>query len=244
MAVSCRRWSQVGPPVVARKIVGGDCYEASSIGSRVWGCVFLACHERGKPRDSTWDVWQVFSCVSTFVVFLLVFVFSLFSLCIFKDSCVSALFEKACPSVAQFRAKRMCISGVGLQLFCQSKTASAWCVFLEDFLLICNLPGSTVLLYAKFIWLSISWTWRIQADRSEWAKLSAEAQKNDRRWLQEQLERRHLKTLLQFIASAELRLGRHPSKGVCVAALVEHQFPLASRCGKGVYMFACHFLVR
>ena len=89
-----------------------------------------------------------------------------------------------------------------------------------------------VWVYTKFIWLSISRTWRIQADRSEWAKLCAEAEKNDKQWLKDQLEQRHLKTLLQFIASAELRLGRHPSKEVCVAALVEHQFPLASRCGK------------
>ena len=76
----------------------------------------------------------------------------------------------------------------------------------------------------------------VQADRSEWANLRAEAEQNDQQWLKNQLEQRNLTTLRQFSVSASLGLGRNPSKEVCIAALVEHQFPLASRYGKELHM--------
>ena len=61
--------------------------------------------KRGKPCDSTWDVWQVFSCVSTFVVFLLVF-FLAFHFASSKIGvfllCVSALFQKQFHVAARF----------------------------------------------------------------------------------------------------------------------------------------------
>ena len=53
MAASGLRCSQVGPPVVARKTVGRECYESSAIGSRFWCCLIVACHESGVPGDAT-----------------------------------------------------------------------------------------------------------------------------------------------------------------------------------------------
>ena len=71
--------------------------------------------------DSSSPVSRRLWCISLFLWFLV-------SLCVLKDSCVSALFDKAFPSAARFRAKGMCISGVGFGLFSLSKTASARCV--------------------------------------------------------------------------------------------------------------------
>ena len=58
----------------------------------------------------------------------------------------------------------------------------------------------------------------VQADRSEWANLRAEAEQNDQQWLKNQLEQRNLTTLRQFSVSASLGLGRNPSKEVCIDA--------------------------
>ena len=69
----------------------------------------------------------------------------------------------------------------------------------------------------------------IQANRSEWANLVGEAQQNGQQWLKDQLALRNVKTLLQFSVSAELRLGRHPPKHTCIAALVENAFPVEAR---------------
>ena len=97
-----------------------------------WWPILVLPHRRVPRKRSAWRCYC--SCLTVLLLCLAVcgvypcFCVFLFSLCVLKDSCVSALFDKAFPSAARFRAKGMCISGVGFGLFSLSKTASARCV--------------------------------------------------------------------------------------------------------------------